>query len=159
VPKGRAQTSLLHSSKGVCEKSEQAAVRGATTATVLEGDPDCRDLVAFSVNDMKYVHFLSTTCTDLSWKEKSEKVHDKDAGTNVVLRFLQTEVQEPYNHMMYHVDCTDQLRGNYQMDRWTRNRKWWWAIWMWGVETLLVNAFVLYRETHRLVWKTQKNFF
>jgi hypothetical protein len=42
------------------------------------------------------------------------------------------------------------------MDKWTRNRKWWWAIWMWGLETILVNAFVLYRETHRLVWKTQK---
>jgi len=42
------------------------------------------------------------------------------------------------------------------MDKWTRNRKWWWAIWMWGVETLLVNAFVLYRETHLLMWKTQK---
>jgi hypothetical protein len=27
---------------------------------------------------------------------------------------------------------------------------------MWGLETLLVNAFVLYRETHQLVWKTQK---
>ncbi len=29
-------------------------------------------------------------------------------------------------------------------------------MWMWGLETLLVNAFVLYRETHQLVWKTQK---
>ncbi len=27
---------------------------------------------------------------------------------------------------------------------------------MWGVETLLVNAFVLYRETHLLMWKTQQ---
>jgi hypothetical protein len=27
---------------------------------------------------------------------------------------------------------------------------------MWGLETILLNSFVLYRETHRLVWKTQK---
>ena len=27
---------------------------------------------------------------------------------------------------------------------------------MWGLETLLVNSYVLYRETHRLVWKTAK---
>jgi hypothetical protein len=25
---------------------------------------------------------------------------------------------------------------------------------MWGLETLLVNAYILYKETHRLVWKT-----
>jgi hypothetical protein len=33
--------------KEVVKKSEQAAVRGTTKATVLEGDPECRDLVAF----------------------------------------------------------------------------------------------------------------
>jgi hypothetical protein len=25
---------------------------------------------------------------------------------------------------------------------------------MWGLETLLVNAYILYKETHRFVWKT-----
>jgi hypothetical protein len=47
-------------------------MRGKTKANVLEGDPDCKDLAAFSVYDTKPVHFLSTTCTSLSWKEKSE---------------------------------------------------------------------------------------
>ncbi len=28
---------------------------------------------------------------------------------------------------------------------------------MWGVGTLLVNAYVLYRETHLLTWKTKKS--
>jgi hypothetical protein len=52
------------------EKNEQAAVRGKTKAAVLEGDPDYKDLVAFSVYDTKLVHFLSTACTLLKWKEK-----------------------------------------------------------------------------------------
>jgi hypothetical protein len=59
--------------KEVVKKSEQAAVRGTTKAAVLEGDPECRDLVAFSVYDTKPVHFLSMACTDLSWKEKTKK--------------------------------------------------------------------------------------
>jgi hypothetical protein len=43
--------------KEVVTKSEWAAVIGATKAAVLEGDPECRDLVAFSVYDTKPVHF------------------------------------------------------------------------------------------------------
>jgi hypothetical protein len=138
------------------KKNEQAAVRGTTKAAVLEGDPACKDLVAFSVYDTKPVHFLSTACTDLCWREIAKKVYNKDSGISVAMKFLRTNMQDSYNHIMNHVDRADQLRGNYRMDRWTRNRKWWWAIWMWGLETILVNAFVLYRETHRLVWKTQK---
>jgi hypothetical protein len=136
------------------KRNEQAAVRGRTKAAVLENDPECKDLVAFSVYDTKPVHFLSTACTNLCWKEKEKRVYDKDAGVNVVMKFLRTEMQDSYNHIMNHVDRADQMRGNYRIDRWTRNRKWWWAIWMWGFETLLVNAFILYKETHRLTWKT-----
>jgi hypothetical protein len=44
------------------KKAEQAAVRGRTKAAVLEGDPDCTDLVIFSVYDTKLVHFLSAGC-------------------------------------------------------------------------------------------------
>jgi hypothetical protein len=62
------------------KKNEQAAVRGKTKAAVMEGDPDCKDLVAFSVYDTKPVHFLSTACTSLSSKEKSKRVFDRDAG-------------------------------------------------------------------------------
>jgi hypothetical protein len=27
-----------------------------------------------------------------------------------------------------------------------QKRKWWWSIWMWGVQILLVNAYILYGE-------------
>ena len=37
-----------------------------------------------------------------------------------------------------------------------RKRKWWWSIWMWGVQVLLVNAYVLYKSAHLLIWKTPK---
>ncbi len=51
------------------KKNEQAAVRGRTKAAVLEGAPECKDLVAFSVYETKPVHFLSTACTNLCWRE------------------------------------------------------------------------------------------
>jgi hypothetical protein len=95
------------------KKNEHAAVRGRTKAAVLEGDPDCADLMAFSVYDMKPVHFLSTVCTSLCWKEKTKRVYDKDAGVNVMMQFICTDFQDDYNHMMNHADRADQLRGSY----------------------------------------------
>jgi hypothetical protein len=49
-----------------------------------------------------------------------------------------------------------QLRGTYRLDRWMQKRKWWWSIWMWGVQVLLVNAYVLYKSAHLLIWKIPK---
>ena len=70
------------------KKAEQAAVRGQTKAAVLEDDPECPNLVAFSVYDTKPVHFLSTACTSVTWKEKTKRVYDKDSGVNVAMKFL-----------------------------------------------------------------------
>jgi hypothetical protein len=41
-------------------KNSAALVRGTTKAAVLEGDPECPNIVAFSVYDQKPVNFLST---------------------------------------------------------------------------------------------------
>jgi hypothetical protein len=117
------------------KRNERAAVRGKTKAAVLEGDPDCKDLVAFNVYDTKPVHFLSTACTSLSLKKKSKRGFDRDAGINAALKFLRTDMPDDYNHMLNHVDQADQLRGSCHVDKWTRNRKWWWSIWMWGIDT------------------------
>jgi hypothetical protein len=58
---------------------------------------------------------------------------------------------------MNNVDQADQLRGTYQFDRWMRKRKWWWSIWMWGLQVRVVNAYGLYiRSAHLLIWKMDK---
>ncbi len=95
-------------------------------------------------------------CTGLKWIEKRKKVFDRETGTNVSMAFLHPEVTDMYNNGMNNVDIADQLRGTYRLDHWMRKRKWWWSIWMWGLQVLLVNAFVLYRTAHRLIWKTEK---
>ena len=137
-------------------KTQQDQLRGTTKAAVLTNDPDIPDLVAFSVYDTKPVHFLSMACTGLKWIEKRKKVFDKETGANVSMAFLRPEVTDMYNNGMNNVDIADQLRGTYRLDRWMRKRKWWWSIWMWGLQVLLVNAFVLYRTAHCLIWKTEK---
>jgi len=136
------------------KKNLQHTVRGTTKAAILEGDPDCPEMVAFSVYDQKPVNFVTSACTNLLWKEKSKKVWDSDAVMNVAMKFLRPEVTDQYNHGMNNVDQADQLRGSYRFDRWMRKRKWWWSIWMWGVQVLLTNAYVMYKYTHLRMWKT-----
>ena len=72
------------------------------------------------------------------------------------MSFLRTEVTDTYNNGMNDVDVADQLQNTYHIDRWMCKRKWWWAIWMWGVQVLLVNAFVLYKTLHPFIWKREK---
>jgi hypothetical protein len=73
------------------------------------------------------------------------------------MAFLRPEVlTDLYNNGMNNMDIADQLRGTYRFDCWMRKRKWWWSIWMWGVQVLLVNAYVLYRTAHCIIWKTEK---
>ena len=81
-------------------KNEKDAekVRGATKAAVLTGDPDCPNLVAFSMYDTKPVHFLSTACTSLKWVEKVKRVYDKNEAKTVGMRFLQCKVNDDYNN-------------------------------------------------------------
>jgi hypothetical protein len=73
-------------------------VRGRTKAAVLEGDEVCPNLVAFSVYDRKPVHFLSMSCTSLTWIEKVKKVFDKKEQRNVNMKFLRCNVTDEYNN-------------------------------------------------------------
>ena len=57
---------------------------------------------------------------------------------------------------MNDVDVADQLQNTYHIDQWMCKRKWRWATWMWGVQVLLVNAFILYKTLHLFIWKREK---
>ena len=61
-----------------------------------------------------------------------------------------------YNNGMNKVDIADQLQGTYRLEYWVRKRKWWCSTWMWGLQVLLVNAYVLYQTAHSLTWKADK---
>ena len=51
---------------------------------------------------------------------------------------------------MGHLNVSDQLQGSSQIDIWVRNQKWWWTMILWGIGTLLTNAYIVYKKVNRL---------
>jgi len=135
--------------------NEAALVRGTIKAAVLEGDPKCPNVCVLSFYDNKDVYIMSTSCTEMKWVEKTPKVFHKETQKMVQFKYLRHQLIDDYNNFMNKVDQADQLRSAYRCDHWTRTRKWWWAIWLWGLQVLLVNAYVLYKHAHIYIWKTK----
>ncbi len=134
-------------------KKKAMEVRGTTKAAVLEDDPECPNVVAFSVYDTKPVPFLSTFVKSLKWIERAKKVYNPSEGHCILMSFLHPNIIEDYNNSMNGVDIADQLCNHYSVDHWMQKRKWWWSIWWWGIQVLLVNAYLLYKTAHLHVWK------
>lgn len=44
------------------------------------------------------------------------------------------------------VEIADQIRGTYRIDKWMRKYKWWYAIFWWGFQVLMVNSYVCYKS-------------
>jgi Transposase IS4 len=130
----------------VNNKRQQMAVRGTVKAAVLKGDRDCPDLLAVSVYDTKPVHFISMIAENIDWIAKCRLVYDAEAAKMMELNYLRLNMVDDYNMDMGHVDLADQLRGNYRMDKWLRQYKWWWSIWLWAIGVLTVNAYVFYQQ-------------
>ena len=136
------QQEVVESKKG------QREVRGTVKAAVLRGDDDCPSLVAASGYDAKPVHFLSMSCTSLHWRINKKSVYNVDTGESEPLEFLRLNTIHDYNQKMGGVDIADQLRGTYRLDRWVRNRKWWWSIMYWSFGVMLTNAYVVYLDVN-----------
>ena len=113
-------------------------------------------ICAFSVYDTKPVHFISTSASLLKWVKKKRKVYDSNLGRMVEIEFLRTELQNDYNNNMNDVDISDQLRKVYCFNRWLRNRKWWWVLFMWGLGVILVNSYVAYVSANTLIWREKR---
>lgn len=74
----------------------------------------------------------------------------------VNIAYYQTNIQNMYNFNMNSVDISDQLRSLYGFQHWVRNIKWWWALFMWVLCIILVNAYMLYKTAHLYIWCTDK---
>jgi len=118
--------------------------RGTVKAAVLVGDKKCPEMIAMSIYDSKPVHFISMIAESIEWKEKIREVWNKVARQMQPIKFLRVNVNDDYNNKMNAVDVADQLRNQYRMDHWLRNRKWWWSVFMWSLGVLLTNAYVMY---------------
>eukprot|EP00957_Ditylum_brightwellii_P205410 15343762-Ditylum_brightwellii.AAC.1 len=61
IPKGGRGLPDAVKQEEVTAKKGQAQVRGTTKAAILEGYPDCQNIVVSSVYDIKPVHFISAS--------------------------------------------------------------------------------------------------
>lgn len=131
---------------------------GTTKAEILVGHDECPGLIACLVYDSKSVYLLSTAATEIKWITKDRKVYDYSIEDCVPMQYVCTDMQEMYNYGMNKVDLSDQYRSQYRMDHWKRQSKWLMALWLFGFQVCVVNAFVAYRTicTHLYNMDTQE---
>jgi len=102
---------------------EAMKLRGRTLAAKLVNSEDCPNLLACSVYDTKPVHMLSTTEESIYWVVKKRKVWSAVHREIREMGFLRLNFIDNYNNNMNGADIADQLRNQYRLDHWMRNRK------------------------------------
>ena len=125
-------------------------IRNTVKVAVLNGDKTVKDLVAISFYDSKPVYFLSTVIPEVKWTKINKKIYSKNLNRKVVLPFLRPNFVDEYNQDMNSVDRADQLRTNYSVGRGLRQRKWWWSVFLWGLDVAIVNAYLLYKSWYEM---------
>jgi hypothetical protein len=125
-------------------KDQSEKLCGTTKAARLVHLPGCPDVLAVSTYDTKPVHLLSTVAKMVEWIVKEKKVWSATDNIKSLIKFLRLNVIEDYNMHMNSTDIANQLRGVYRPDHWMRNRKWWWAYFIWAIGVAGVNAFKIY---------------
>ncbi len=132
-------------------------LRGTTKAAVLRNVTECPNLIACSVYDTKPVHMLSTVAETIEWEEKKRRVWSYELKRHVQMGYLRLNLIDMYNNNMNSVDIADQHRNCYRFNHWLRNRKWWWAIFMWSLGIAATNGYLLYEKTFEEAKKTKKD--
>ena len=93
---------------------------------------------------------------EINWITKERDVYDSQNHTQVAMEFHRKNIQEEYNYGTNNIYLGDQLRNYYRMDRRKRQLKWWLALWMWGFEVCLVNAYVAYVKICTNIYNIEK---
>ena len=53
-----------------------------------------------------------------------------------------------------------QYWNSYYFQLWMRNHKWWWVFLIWGFSVMFVNAYILYKTAHLIIWcKKRMNYY
>ena len=124
--------------------------QNAVKAAVLEGDSIIKDLVAISLYDSQPVYFLSSVILYVKWTQFWKKVYGKKLDRKETLPFLRPNFVDDYNNDMNPVDRADQLRTSYNVGYGSRQRKWWWLIFLWDIDVVIINSHLLYKSWYEM---------
>ena len=125
-------------------KNECRELRGTTKAAFLQGDDTTPKLLSCSIYDTKPVHLITSANTDIKWVVKNKKIWDKNKKHYEQVQFMRLNLIDDYNLGIGGVDIADQLRLQYFIERWMRQRNWWWDIFLWTIGVANTNTYVCY---------------
>ena len=151
-------TGTVRHNRGVPEQIVQEYKKGKTKK--YEADPGAAParlaheasgkLSAMSLIDNACVYFYSTELHDLTDVTFKRKVWDRDLKAYKQLEYHRLEVNDRYNKHMGGIDITDQLRWYYDPKiRTSREKKWWYVIWMANLNQKVVNSYLIYQRLVR----------
>jgi hypothetical protein len=89
---------------------------------------------------------ISHSCENVSWTPVTKKVWSSNLKKLVDYSFLRWNLSDDYNFDRNASNIADQLRLVYCIMQFQRNNKWWWALFLWGYEVSLVNAYVAMKQ-------------
>ena len=145
--RGLPQTVIQREEKS---KRGQEQVKGTVKAAWLKADSNaCPPILACLIYDTKPVHFISTVASSIEWVKKQRTVFNTTIQQKTKIIFPRLNIIDDYNNGMGNVDISDQLRLQYRLERFIRNRKWWWSFFLWGVGQACVNAYIIYKKKYK----------
>ena len=101
----------------------------------------------FEENKTKPFHMMTNIVECVEILELWRRCVSSSTGKVFFVKFLRLSVANLYNNNMNSVDIGDQLRNVYRPDGlWFRMRKWWWAVFLWGMGQSVVNAYLVYKR-------------
>ena len=84
---------------------------------------------------------ISHSTPSVTWVALLKIIYSHKEKETVKFNFLRFNMSNEYNFEMNDNDVADQYRLMYRMQRFQRNQKWWWALWLWVMEASLANYY------------------
>ena len=82
----------------------------------------------------------------IEWIVKENPVYNVKKQSTEMLCFLRLNQIDKFNNSMNDVHVAEQLQGNYRMDHFACQRKWWWSILFWSIGVIITNCYVMYQR-------------
>ena len=84
---------------------------------------------------------VSHSIAHITWVPVTKTVWSHVSKKTVPFKFLRWNLSDEYNHKMNDNNVADQLHLVYRMQRFQRNHKWWWLLFIWMYEGLMANSY------------------